>query len=86
MYFRPEVLDRYRNNGLCEIGNEYISFLHYDKNKKTPDSIVNFVNRTFPNINGIVLMLQAQEYINVPPRERRLHWERYEIPGSQIQF
>jgi hypothetical protein len=30
-------------------------------------------------------MLQAQEYINVPPTERS-HWEQYEIPESQIQF
>jgi hypothetical protein len=34
----------------------------------------------------IVLMVQAQDYINVPPRERKPHWEHYEIPESQIQF
>ena len=28
-------------------------------------------------------MVQAQEYINVPPRERP-HWNQYEIPESQI--
>ena len=83
MYFRREVLDKYRNDDLCEIGDEYISFLHHDK--KTAASTVNFVNRNFANINGIVLMLQAQEYINVPPTERS-HWEQYEIPESQIQF
>ncbi|MFL6380666.1 MAG: hypothetical protein ACJ72S_05175, partial [Nitrososphaeraceae archaeon] len=26
MYFRREVLNKYRNNDLCEIGDEYISF------------------------------------------------------------
>jgi hypothetical protein len=83
MYFRREVLNNYRNNDLCEIGDEYISFLHHDK--KAVASTVNFVNRNFANINGIVLMLQAQEYINVPPTERS-HWEEYEIPESQIQF
>jgi hypothetical protein len=30
-------------------------------------------------------MIQAQEYINVPPTERS-HWEQYEIPESEIQF
>jgi hypothetical protein len=30
-------------------------------------------------------MVQAQEYINVPPAERS-HWEQYEIPESEIQF
>jgi hypothetical protein len=83
MYFRREVLNKYRNNDLCEIGDEYISFLHHDK--KAVASTVNFVNRNFAKINGIVLMLQAQEYINVPPTERS-HWEQYEIPESQIQF
>jgi hypothetical protein len=83
MYFRREVLNKYRNNNLCEIGGEYIRFLHHDK--KTVASIVNFVNRNFANINGIVLMVQAQEYINVPPTER-LHWEQYEIPESEIKF
>ena len=83
IYFRREVLNKYRNNDLCEIGDEYISFLHHDK--KAVASTVNFVNRNFANINGIVLMLQAQEYINVPPTERS-HWEQYEIPESQIQF
>ena len=83
MYFRREVLNKYRNNDLCEIGDEYISFLHHDK--KAVASTVNFVNRNYANINGIVLMLQAQEYINVPPTERS-HWEEYEIPENQIQF
>jgi hypothetical protein len=47
---------------------------------------VNFVNRNFANIkDGIVLMVQAQEYINVPPTERP-HWNQYEIPESQIKF
>ena len=83
MYFRREVLDKYRNNELYEIGDEYIRFLRHDK--KTVASTVNFVNRNFANIkDGIVLMLQTQEYINVPSTERPL-WEQYEIPESQIK-
>jgi hypothetical protein len=46
--------------------------------KKTVASTVHFVNRNFANINDIVLMLQAQEYINVPLTERS-HWKQYEI-------
>jgi hypothetical protein len=83
MYFRREVLNKYRNNDLCEIGGEYIRFLRHDK--KTVASTVNFINRNFANINGIVLMLQAQEYINVPPTERS-HWEQYKIAESQIRL
>jgi predicted RNA binding protein with dsRBD fold (UPF0201 family) len=72
MYFRQEVLDKYRNNELCEIGGEYNRFLRHDK--KTVVSTVNFVNRNLSNIGGIVLMVQAQEYINIPPTERP-HWQ-----------
>src|SRR5436190_9446972 len=61
MYFRREVLDKYRNNDSCEIDSEHITFLRHDK--KTVASTVNLVNRNFANINGIVLMVQAQEYI-----------------------
>ena len=82
MYFRREVLDKYGNNELCEIGGEYIRFLHHDK--KTVASTVNFVNRNFANMGGIVLMMQAQEYINIPPTERP-HWSQYEIPPHQIE-
>jgi predicted transcriptional regulator len=72
---------------LCEQAKGTIKeyrFLHHDK--KTVASTVNFVNRNFANIkDGIVLMVQAQEYINVSPTERS-HWEQYEIPESQIKF
>ena len=84
MYFKRVVLDKYRNNEFCDIGSEYISFL--EKDKKTPTSTLNFINRNFANIDGIVLMVQAKDYINVPPRERKSHWEHYEIPESEIQF
>jgi hypothetical protein len=30
-------------------------------------------------------MMQAQEYVNVPLRERP-YWKHYEIPESQIKF
>jgi hypothetical protein len=85
MYFRRQVLNKYRNNDLCDTGSEYISFLEQDK--KTSASTVHFVNRNFANIDDdIVLMMQAQQYINVPPKERQRHWKYYEIPESQIKF
>jgi hypothetical protein len=83
MYFRREVLDKYRNNEFCEIGSNYIRFLYPDK--KEPASTVNFNNRHFVNIDDVVLMLQAQDYIYIPPRQRP-HWKSYEIPESEIQF
>jgi hypothetical protein len=48
-------------------------------------STVNFIKRNFANIDDVVLMMQAQDYIYVPPRERP-HWQQYEIPESQIKF
>jgi hypothetical protein len=83
MYFRPQVLEKYRNNELCDIGNEYISFLRHVYNKKTRASTVNFIRRNLPNIN--VLMLQTQDHVYVPPRERR-QWQDYQIPEREIQF
>jgi len=83
VYFRQEVLDKYRNSEFCEVGREHISFLEDDK--KTPASTVNFISRNFANIDGIVMMVQAQDYIMVPPRQRP-HWQKYEILESQIKF
>jgi hypothetical protein len=83
MYFKRQVLDKYRNSEYCDIGDEYIHFLSYDKSKPE-DSIAHFINRDFDNIKD-VLMVQAQEFINVPPRQRS-HWQHYEIEESEIQF
>jgi hypothetical protein len=47
MYFRREVLEKCRNNDLCEIGSEHISFLVLENNKKTPASTVNFIALSF---------------------------------------
>jgi hypothetical protein len=44
MYFRRKVLDKYRNNELCEIGSNYISFLSSDK--KESASTVNLTIET----------------------------------------
>ena len=85
MYFRREVLDKYRNNEYCDIGSEHIGFLL--DGKKTAVSTANFINRNFPNTKtkGTVLMLQAQDYIFIPPTERP-HWENYEISENQIDI
>jgi hypothetical protein len=70
MDFMPEVLDKYRNNELCEIGSDHhISFLRHDK---TPISNARFI------IKDNVLMMYAKEFNNVPPIERS-HWNHYQI-------
>src|ERR1051326_3999011 len=46
MCFRQAVLDKYRNNALCDVGSEYIGFLSSDKNT---ESTVNFVNLAVAN-------------------------------------
>jgi hypothetical protein len=54
MDFRPQVLDKYKNNELCEIGNGYISFLSNDKKKST--SYARFIIK-----NHELLMMYAKE-------------------------
>jgi hypothetical protein len=61
MDFRPEVLDKYKNNELCEVDSTHISFLRHDK---TPVSIAWF------NIRKNVLMMYAKDFNNVPIIER----------------
>jgi hypothetical protein len=73
MDFRPQVLDKYRNNELCRIGGNHISFLRYDK--KTSTSDVSFIIK---NNNDDVLMMYAMEFNKVPPIERN-HWNHYQI-------
>ena len=69
MDFMPEVLDKYRNNELCEIGSDRISFLRHNK---TPISTTRFI------IKNNVLMMYAKEFNNVPPMERN-YWNHYQI-------
>jgi hypothetical protein len=42
MNFKPKVLDKYKNNDLCDIENDHISFLRHDKK---PVSIASFIIR-----------------------------------------
>jgi hypothetical protein len=74
MNFKPQVLDKYKNNDLCDIGSDHISFLRHDK---TPVSIAWFCIR-----NNDVLMMLAKEFYNVPPIERS-HWISYQIQSEQ---
>jgi hypothetical protein len=71
--FRREVLDKYRNHEFCKIGRDYISFL--EKDKKTPESSVSFV---VSGSNKNIIMVQAKNFIYVPPKERK-HWQLYQI-------
>jgi hypothetical protein len=73
MSFKPQVLDKYKDNELCNVGSEYISFLRHDK---TPVSIALFT------IINDVLMMFAKEFYKVPPIEKN-HWISYQIQSEQ---
>jgi hypothetical protein len=73
MNFKPQVLDKYKNNELCDIGSDHISFLRHDK---TPVSIAWF------NIINNVLKMFAKELNNVPPIERS-YWQSYQLQSEQ---
>jgi hypothetical protein len=68
-------LDKYKNNELCDIGSDHITFLCHDK---TSVSIAWFCIRN----NNDVLMMLAKEFNNVPIIERN-HWNSYQIQGEQ---
>jgi hypothetical protein len=93
---RRQVLEKYldrsvKDNEYIDIGNddgyhnEYIRFLAIDKSKPA-ESTIRFLNRHFADIqNQDVLMVQAQDYIFIPPRQRP-HWSQYEIHENKIDF
>jgi len=70
MEFSPKVLDKYKNNPRCEIGNNYIRFL---APKKDGDLAVNF-----ELIDGR-LFVQSRFFCFLPPRERK-YWESLQLP------
>ena len=69
LYFRPSVLDKYKNNKFCSISTFNISFLGLNGN---PILIVEFVRKDGK------LMVRAKDYAYVPPRERP-HWEQHKL-------
>jgi hypothetical protein len=88
MYFRSEVLDKYRNNysKYCDIGHdyqnecEYIRFLSTDKSKP-PESAVRFRFASANMQDQNILLVKAADYINIPPRQRH-HWDQHAIPEA----
>lgn len=73
--FRQDVLDKYRNNEYCDIGNEHISFLDKPNDRNTSASAVRFHSANIPG----VIVLQSNSYLGIPPTERS-HWNKHEIP------
>jgi hypothetical protein len=87
MYFRSQILDKYRTHKYCDIGHdyqnecEYVRFLSTDKSKP-PDSAVRF---RFESDNVQILKVKAADYINIPPRQRQ-HWDQHAIPENQVKM
>jgi hypothetical protein len=77
MYFRPEVLDKYRNHKYCDIGYdhdnqcEYIRFLSLLRDRP-PQSAIHF---HFANAS---IKIKAADYINIPARQMQ-HWKQHQI-------
>ena len=81
--FRLGSLEKYKNNDLCEVGNNHISFLDLQEDKdrqikiKTP-VVASTAKFYYTNIEDTILM-KAEDYLNIPPTERN-HWQQHEIP------
>lgn len=69
IYFRPSVLDKYKNNKFCSISTFNISFLGLNGN---PILVVEFVRKDGK------LMVRSGDYAYVPPRERP-HWDQHRL-------
>ena len=76
LWFRTEVLSKYKNHGHCEINlaNPLICvllFLDYDKKHIITSTL-------FEIHNGDIIMITAHDFPGVPPKERN-HWQNYQI-------
>lgn len=76
--YTTNVLDKYRDNELCEVHNNYIAFLRHDKKK--PASEVNFVIKD----DGSKLTILAKDFAFLPPREIR-HWAEYQTNATRME-
>jgi hypothetical protein len=75
--FTLDVLNKYRDNELCEVHGNYIAFLQHDKKKSA--SVVSFVGK----VSGTSLTVLAKDFAFVPPREIR-HWMEHQINAAPI--
>jgi hypothetical protein len=76
LWFRTDVLSKYKNHGYCEIdmANPFscvLLFLDYDKKHIVTSTL-------FEIHNGNIIMIRAQDFPGVPPKERN-HWQHYQI-------
>jgi hypothetical protein len=76
LWFRTDVLSRYKNHGYCEIdvANPFscvLLFLDYDKKHIVTSTL-------FEIHNDNIIMIRPQDFLGVPPKERN-HWQQYQI-------
>ena len=76
LWFRIDVLTRYRNHRYCDVYatnpfNCVLIFLDYDKKHIATSTL-------FEVHNGNIIFMRPQEFLGVPPKERK-HWQKYQI-------
>lgn len=76
LWFRTDVLARYKNHGYCEVdmANPFscvLIFLDYDKKHVAASTL-------FEIHNGNIIIIRSQDFLGVPPKERN-HWQKYQI-------
>lgn len=98
MFFKSDVLQKYRENKFVDIGydgdrhTEYIRLLSHNP-KLPPESRMNFYSKPFVDIrhtihtNETLLMVDPEEYyMGIPYSERAGHWDLYRVPTSQVEI
>jgi hypothetical protein len=76
LWFRIDVLTRYRNHRYCDMDarnpfNCVFDFLGYDKKDIATSTL-------FEIHDGNIIFIKPQEFLRVPPKERK-HWQKYQI-------
>jgi hypothetical protein len=79
LWFRTDVLSKYESHRYCEIDmtNPFscvLLFLDYDKKHIVTSTL-------FEIHNGNIIMVRAQDFARVPPKERN-HWQHYQIADN----
>ena len=76
LWFRTDVLDRYKNHRYCEVDvtNPFscvLIFLDNDKKHVVTSALFEIHNRN-------IIMIRLKDFLAIPPKERN-HWQKYQI-------
>ena len=80
LWFRLDVLRKYKNHEFCVLNisnpfNGLLVFLDLDKRHTISST-------SFEIHSGSIIMMRIDDFIGIPPRERKYHWQKYQIADN----